>query len=147
MPLLSGAGSFPPLESFMRCASSLRRARILTGDFENVLALAQSGDFVYLDPPYAKTNGRFRGEYGYQSFADSDMTRLLIALEQLDTRGVKFLLSYSYCDATQPALYKWDSKTFFVKGQVAGFTKQRTRRREVLVAIFHLRQSLASKQH
>ena len=38
------------------------------GDFEEVLQRVKSRDFVYLDPPYAKARGRFRGEYGYNSF-------------------------------------------------------------------------------
>jgi DNA adenine methylase len=132
-------GQFPPLEAFEGCASSLHSAKLLAGDFEAALKLAKDGDFVYLDPPYAKSRGRFRGEYGYKSFTGSDVGRLLESLNVLDKNRVKFLLSYSFCSEIRPAIEKWYSKTLLVKRQVAGFSRHRGNKREVLIANFQFR--------
>jgi site-specific DNA-adenine methylase len=55
----------------------------MTGDFEQTARLAESGDFVYLDPPYSAQRPR-HGEYGYGSFDKSDESRLLVLLHDLD---------------------------------------------------------------
>ena len=65
----------------------------MTGDFEQTARLAESGDFVYLDPPYSTQRPR-HGEYGYGSFDKSDESRLLVLLHDLDRIGAHFLLSY-----------------------------------------------------
>jgi DNA adenine methylase len=138
VPRGTGSGHFPSLDSFLTCAATLRGTRLVAGDFEQVLALACKGDFVYLDPPYAKTTGRFRGEYGHGSFSASDVTRLVASLEQLNEKGARFLLSYCLCPEIRPALERWTSRTLLVKRHVAGFSKHRKKKREVLIANFPL---------
>lgn len=57
-----------------------------TGDFEETTADAKRGDFVYLDPPYAGNKQRYIG--------DLDVNRFFITLENLNSRGVKWALSF-----------------------------------------------------
>jgi len=56
------------------------------GDFEQTTADAQSGDFIYLDPPYAGNKQRYIG--------DLDVDRFYSVLESLNCRGVKWALSF-----------------------------------------------------
>jgi DNA adenine methylase len=99
----------------------------------------KKGDFVYLDPPYAKEGGRFRGEYGYGAFCVEDIHRLLECIAEIDHRGAKFLLSYSYCKEIRRALDQWFYKAILVRRHVAGFGTDRRTIREVLVANFSLK--------
>jgi DNA adenine methylase len=109
------------------------------GDFEGCLSDASRGDFVYLDPPYAKKNARYRGEYGYGSFKVADIDRLFQVLTELDRRGVKFLLSYSYCQDILSAMRSWHSQVILVQRHVAGFGHHRGQKREVLIANYPLK--------
>lgn len=66
------------------------RTEVLAADFAEVLERARPDDLVYLDPPWeGTTTGRDR-RYG-QGLARE---RLVAALEDLDRRGVPYLLSY-----------------------------------------------------
>lgn len=73
----------------------LKGIRLLEGDFESILlAYTQSGDFVYLDPPYPSI-GRFSDfkRYTKEFFVKEDHVRLAKVVEKLDRKGCKFILS------------------------------------------------------
>lgn len=55
-------------------------------DYREVLAEAQTGDFVYLDPPYAGTKQRYSTVF--------ETEQLFVELERLNQRGVKWALSF-----------------------------------------------------
>ena len=133
VPRGTGMGRFPSASLLYRCSVALRNADLLTSDFEACVAKARAGDFVYLDPPYAKDDARFRGEYGYSSFAALDIERLLRCIKCLDDRGVKFMLSYSFCREIRPALETWHTRHILVRRHVAGFEHHRARVKEVLI--------------
>ncbi|KXI17663.1 DNA adenine methylase [Corynebacterium sp. CMW7794] len=86
-------------EQTLRAVSNYLREndiQLINGDYGTVLEKAQSGDFVYLDPPYdpVTTTSNFTG---YQSggFSHADQTRLKEACDKLSNNGVNFLLSNS----------------------------------------------------
>jgi DNA adenine methylase len=56
------------------------------GDFEQTTADAKAGDFIYLDPPYAGNKQRYIG--------DLDVQRFYRALEELNSRDVRWALSF-----------------------------------------------------
>lgn len=70
--------------------------QILTGDFADAVANAQKGDFVYLDPPYdpVSNTASFTG-YNEGGFNKKEQERLKLVCDELNKKGVKFLLSNS----------------------------------------------------
>jgi len=69
---------------------------IQSGDYAEILKLADSKSFVYLDPPYhpISENSNFTG-YVQGGWNDSDQVRLKDVCDQLTRKGVKFLQSNS----------------------------------------------------
>lgn len=69
---------------------------IKSGDYQDVLSEISENSFVYLDPPYhpISESSNFTGyvQGGWDIF---DQTRLRDACDQLDSKGIKFLLSNS----------------------------------------------------
>ncbi len=79
---------------------------IRCGDFAATLAPAQTGDFVYCDPPYdpISPSASFTG-YAAGGFPLAEQVRLRDTLVALDARGVQFLLSNAATPRMQ-ALYQ-----------------------------------------
>jgi len=69
---------------------------ILNGDYERVLNAVTTDTFVYLDPPYhpISESSNFTG-YVQGGWTEKHQTRLKKACDDLDKKGVKFLLSNS----------------------------------------------------
>lgn len=64
--------------------------------YEQHIAKAQPGDFVYLDPPYAPMSKTSNfSSYTKSGFGEKEQKDLAEACVALDQRGVKFLLSNS----------------------------------------------------
>lgn len=65
-------------------------------DYEEVLAKIKKGTFVYLDPPYdpISETSNFTG-YSKGGFSQEDQIRLYQCCENLDKRGIRFMLSNS----------------------------------------------------
>ncbi|MBE9005922.1 DNA adenine methylase [Fortiea sp. LEGE XX443] len=59
-------------------------------DYREVLANAQSSDFVYIDPPYQGVCGDRDSRY----FSGINFDDFVLAIEQLNQRGVAFAISY-----------------------------------------------------
>jgi DNA adenine methylase len=127
-------GKIPTIAEFRACAVAFRNAELRRGDFESCLTDIRSGDFIYLDPPYASCSRLDHGEYGYDSFNEDDIERLIKALKRADRRGATILLSYASTPILQHALPRWYFRTIKVRRYVAGFEHQRLEVKEVLVS-------------
>ena len=69
---------------------------ILSGDYRLALAHAQTGDWVYLDPPYAPVSATSSFvAYSRDGFTVQDQTDLRDEVVQLTKRGIPVLLSNS----------------------------------------------------
>jgi DNA adenine methylase len=69
---------------------------IVSGDFSESLNQAKTGDFVYLDPPYDPlTKSASFASYTMLGFSRNDQIRLKLMCDELNSKGVKFLLSNS----------------------------------------------------
>jgi len=131
-------GAIPSTERFERCGRFLRRAELIAEDFEVVVACAQRGDFIYLDPPYSRAASDAYGVYGYGSFNGRDLDRLLESLRRLDEAGAMVLLSYAWNERLRELGSRWHVDEVSVRTHVAGVVRARTRRRELLVRNYRL---------
>lgn len=134
VPRGKDTGTLPSRQSFQQCSSVLRRARLICGDFETALSAVEKSDFVYLDPPYAKADDRYSGEYGYGAFSSIDLERLFTQLERIESIGATFLLSYRYSNSIHQELRRWNTAVLSVRRHVAGFCSSRRIVRELLVS-------------
>lgn len=64
----------------------IQGTEFLASDYTITTAAARPGDVVYLDPPYFHTKGRY--------FGTIDFDRFLAFLEELNSKGIKYLLSF-----------------------------------------------------
>ena len=124
----------PDLDAFKAFSGRLKNAELRCSDFEEIIAEAGNGDFVYLDPPYALEGKRDRGEYGCDAFREKDECRLIAALRAADRRGAKILLSYSPATTVLRGLNKWRRHDLTVARNVAGFASARRSAKEVLLS-------------
>jgi DNA adenine methylase len=74
----------------------LKHAKLVCGDYQRILDVAERGDFVYLDPPYVPV-GKYADfkRYTKDQFRESDHERLAEVFGELDARGCMVLLSNS----------------------------------------------------
>jgi len=91
---------------------------ILNGDFEAAIKNIRKGAFVYFDPPYdpVSKSSNFTG-YVQGGFDETDQERLSNLCDQLDKKGVKFLVSNSATPLILDLYSKYD--TNFVKANRA----------------------------
>ena len=91
-----GRAVFDP-DHFMEVSGALRGAVLRHGDFEQTLATATGGDFVYLDPPYASLHARngFR-QYNQRLFGWRDQERLASVAVELVRRGCSVVVSNAH---------------------------------------------------
>jgi DNA adenine methylase len=115
----------PTAEHLESCGELLRRASITHADFRETLAHVRSGDFVYLDPPYAVSNRRVFIEYGSSVFSAKDLRELGELLAEIASHGATFLVSYADCQEARRALGRWPWRRIPVRRHVAGFSGAR----------------------
>lgn len=79
--------------NIIACSKVLQTVNILHEDFSNISP--NSGDFVYLDPPYYPITYNSFTKYTQSNFTEKDQIRLYEKCKQLHSRGVYFMLSNS----------------------------------------------------
>ena len=134
VPRGTQVASIPPINEIEAFGRLIRAADFLTSDFEDVVALAEPGDFLYLDPPYAGRNVRDRGEYGANAFKQVDLQRFSLACDAASSKGVKVLISYADIPALDTAFKDWKVQRLSVGRSVSGFSRGRTIVQEVLLS-------------
>lgn len=134
VPMGTRTGKFPSLSEYSLFVETIRKATILHCDYLVALQKASNGDFVYLDPPYAKSEHRNRGEYGPNCFSSKDLAELVKELRRLDRLGVKFCLSYRDTSELRNLLkVSWNMTPLSVARTIASFPINRKTVQEVLV--------------
>ena len=127
-------GDIPKDEAFRKCSSQLRHTRFISGDFENVLKYATSGDLVYMDPPYAVRARRIFREYDPATFTHKDIARLRSWMEKLDAARVNFVVSYAESDEGDVLRKGFSHETVSVRRHIAGFAAHRASTNELLIS-------------
>lgn len=83
-----------PNDDFRVWSAALKEATLVRQDFEQSIRAAQSGDLLFVDPPYSvrhNTNGFLR--YSQRLFAWEDQLRLRRALGRAVDKGVNVVLT------------------------------------------------------
>ncbi len=119
-------------ERLLVAAEVLQKAILLNADFETTLLRVTTGDFVYLDPPYAMAKRRVFAQYQPDSFSTSDLERLVACLRRIDEQGAHFVVSYADCSESRAILRAWQPRRVKVKRHVAGFIGKRRSAYEVI---------------
>ena len=84
----------PTRDELRGVSATLQCAELEVGDFEQVLAPASAGDFVYLDPPYPPLNGTaYFTHYTADRFGVDDQRRLAGVVADLDARGCVVMMT------------------------------------------------------
>jgi len=81
-------------DNFEEISSALKRAKLISQDFETTLSVAGEGDFVYLDPPYT-VNHNLNGflKYNEKIFSWKDQVRLRDSVVKAVARGASIAVS------------------------------------------------------
>jgi len=127
------SGSIPTQESLYKCHKALQNATLAAGDFEKVLDITKTGDFVYLDPPYSNKKIRIFHEYHVSIFNWNDLERLSMWQKKLTKKGVEFLISYVECEDARILTNGYKTEKVNVKRNIAGFAKHRHVVTELLI--------------
>jgi len=112
VPLGSKVSVCLPGDDFESVHRRLRPVRLFSSDFEMVIEMAQSGDFIFVDPPYTtlhSSNGFIK--YNEKLFAWSDQVRLHNCLLRAKQRGA-FVVATNADHSSVRSLY---SGTFRVQ--------------------------------
>jgi DNA adenine methylase len=134
VPYGQRTGMLPSEAHLYRCSVALRVAKLRCGDFAETTRDVRRGDFVYLDPPYTRTPENAYGIYGYGSFSELDMQRMLATLHQIEERGATFLFSYADVpSAVESIPRRWQVERVSAAGKIAASTSARGPRAEILV--------------
>jgi DNA adenine methylase len=127
-------GGFPKDEVFRQCSRRLGAARLLNGDFESVLKHAQTGDLVYMDPPFAVRARRVFREYDPSTFTVEDIKRLRTWMERLNAAHISFVVSYAESEEADILRRDFSYDTVSVRRNIAGFAASRADSNEVLIS-------------
>lgn len=85
----------PELEELENAGAALIRAKLRASSWENTIAKARPGDFVFLDPPYYSDIERDDRKYRARNFTLANHERLAERLRNLADRGIDFILTNS----------------------------------------------------
>jgi len=85
----------PSREAIESASAALAGADIRATSWENTVALAEPGDFVFLDPPYFSDVERGDVKYQKRLFGRSHHEHLADSLAGLAERGIEFVLTNS----------------------------------------------------
>lgn len=134
-PIGTKSTIFDPTEDFVEISTRLSTADIRCCDFEEVLAVAGDGDFVFCDPPYTvahNLNGFIK--YNQRIFSWEDQIRLQQAATQAAERGAKVCVT----NADHPSLHELYRNSGHIRviqrsSVISGSVKGRRPTSEILV--------------
>lgn len=100
--------AIPSKNDLLVASIALKNAEIRAEDFRGVLTGAQSGDFVYLDPPYPPLNGTsYFTHYTKDRFCDDDQEAVVRMASLLANRGCRVMISQARTPRIVKSFNNW----------------------------------------
>lgn len=127
------SGSLPTEAELTACSKQLGSATLVAGDFGAVVKRVQPGDFVYMDPPFRVAARRTFRQYDPASFSDDDLARVRASMATMTNAGISFVVSYAESDESSALSQGFKTMRVQVRRNIAGFTSNRVRGKEVLI--------------
>ena len=120
--------------NLINCSNLLQRTEIKHADFSDILKKVKKGDFVYFDPPYVPLSETSSFTSYTKDGFDMDMQfNLRDVCDELDSMGVKFLLSNSDTKLVNELYENYNIKKVFASRQINANADGRGKITEVLV--------------
>ena len=120
--------------NLLNCSNLLQRTEIKHADFSEILKKIKKGDFVYFDPPYVPLSETSSFTSYTKDGFDIDMQfKLRDVCDELDSMGVKFLLSNSDTKLVNELYENYNIKKVFAYRQINANADGRGKITEVLV--------------
>lgn len=103
----------PTADDLINASAALQAATMRTTSWQNIIAAAEAGDFVFLDPPYysdlapgnASARESGKRKYSVREFTEAEHRELARTAANLRERGVHFMLTNS-AEAQMVDLYR-----------------------------------------
>jgi DNA adenine methylase len=127
------SGKIPKADRLQSASKALKKATLFHGDFAKLLQKVESGDFVYMDPPFAIRARRMFNEYDATAFHAEQLKQLREEIEKLADRKIKFLVSYADSDEAKILRKGFKFKRVDVRRNIAGFAADRRTADETLI--------------
>ncbi len=126
--------ALPSRGDLIAASTTLKNAEIRVGDFREVLNEAQSGDFVYLDPPYPPLNETsYFTHYTQDRFSVDDQKDVAKMAILLDNRGCRVMISHAKTDEIMKSLKSWHVEVLSVVRWITCKSKKH-RVKEIVIA-------------
>ena len=120
--------------NLLNCSKLLNKTEIKCADFSEILTKVQKDDFVYFDPPYVPLNETSSFTSYTKDGFDIDMQfKLRDVCDELDSMGVKFMLSNSDTKLVNELYANYEIKKVFASRQINANADGRGKITEALV--------------
>lgn len=122
------------LENLLACSRLLQGVELVHASFHKSLTRPQAKDFVYLDPPYIPLSATASfTSYAKEGFSLNDQQALALLCQDLDAKGVYFLLSNSDTPLTHELFKNFQMDVVQAKRAISASGANRQKVTEVLV--------------
>ena len=122
------------VDNLLNCSELLKQTEIKHADFSEILNYVKRGDFVYFDPPYVPLSETSSFTSYTKDGFDIDMQfKLRDICDELDSMGVKFMLSNSDTQLVNELYANYEIKKVFASRQINANASGRGKITEVLV--------------
>lgn len=120
--------------NLLNCSELLKKTEIKCADFSEILTKVKKGDLVYFDPPYVPLNETSSfTSYTKDGFDINMQFKLRDVCDELDNKGVKFMLSNSDTKLVNELYVNYEIKKVFASRQINANADGRGKITEVLV--------------
>ena len=120
--------------NLLNCSELLKKTEIKCADFSEILTKVKKGDLVYFDPPYVPLNETSSfTSYTKDGFDINMQFKLRDVCDELDNKGVKFMLSNSDTKLVNELYANYEIKKVFASRQINANADGRGKITEVLV--------------